>query len=388
MAVRDGGARSVMPAYNDIDGLPAHAHARLLTELLREQWQFRGTVVSDYYGVSLLEEAHRVVQGEGDAARLALAAGVDVELPAARCFSPADPLPEELLDRAALRVLAQKCELGLLDPDWEPATSGTHVQLNPPHMRELARVVAEESVVLLANDSGVLPLDDGLRIALLGPLAHEQAAMLGCYTFPRHVGVHHPDLPIGVDVPTLAQALHAEFPAAVFVEDPAGADVCLAVVGDRSGLFGRGSSGEGCDAEDLRLPYGQAGVLDEAMACGAPVVIVVLGAAPTRSAVGPAGPLPSSRRSSPARRAAARSRVSCPGGSSRPGGSPSPCRAAPAVSPPRTWPRHSVGTASPAPWTRRLCIRSGTAFPTPRSTGANRNVPHRSSPPRATLRSV
>ncbi|MEU7644546.1 beta-glucosidase [Streptomyces huasconensis] len=280
MAVRDGGARSVMPAYNDIDGLPAHAHARLLTELLRDQWEFSGTVVSDYYGVSLLEEAHRVVQGEGDAARLALAAGVDVELPAARCFSPADPLPEELLDRAALRVLAQKCELGLLDPDWEPATSGTHVQLNPPHMRELARVVAEESVVLLANDSGVLPLDDGLRIALLGPLAHEQAAMLGCYTFPRHVGVHHPDLPIGVDVPTLAQALRTEFPGAVFVEDPAGADVCLAVVGDRSGLFGRGSSGEGCDAEDLRLPYGQAGVLDEAMACGAPVVIVVLGGRP------------------------------------------------------------------------------------------------------------
>ncbi|MFK4067062.1 glycoside hydrolase family 3 N-terminal domain-containing protein [Streptomyces sp. NPDC029674] len=282
MAVRDGGARSVMPAYNDIDGLPAHAHGRLLTQLLRENWQFTGTVVSDYYGVSLLEEAHRVAEGEGGAARLALAAGVDVELPAARCFSPADPLPEDLLDRAALRVLTQKCELGLLDPGWEPVAGGEPVYLNPPHMRELARQVAEESVVLLANDSGVLPLapGDGPRIALLGPLAHEQAAMLGCYTFPRHVGVHHPDLPTGVEVPTLAQALHAEFPGAVFVDDPAGADVCLAVVGDRSGLFGRGSSGEGCDAEDLQLPYGQGDVLDEAMACGAPVVIVVLGGRP------------------------------------------------------------------------------------------------------------
>ncbi|MGX1135089.1 beta-xylosidase [Streptomyces glaucescens] len=280
MAVRDGGARSVMPAYNDIDGLPAHAHTRLLTRLLREQWGFTGTVVSDYYGVSLLEEAHRVAEGEDQAARIALAAGVDVELPAARCFSPADPLPEDLLDRAALRVLTQKCELGLLDPDWEPVTGGESVDLNPPHMRDLARKVAEESVVLLANDSGVLPLRDGLRIALLGSLADEQAAMLGCYTFPRHVGVHHPELPTGVEVPTLAEALRAELPGAVFVDDSQAADVCLAVVGDRSGLFGRGSSGEGCDAEDLQLPYGQVEVLDEALASGVPVVIVVFSGRP------------------------------------------------------------------------------------------------------------
>ncbi|WP_329467171.1 beta-glucosidase family protein [Streptomyces sp. NBC_01431] len=280
MAIRDGGARSVMPAYNDIDGLPAHAHTALLTQLLREQWEFTGTVVSDYYGVSLLEEAHQIADGEGAAARLALAAGVDVELPAARCFSPADPLPEDLLDRAALRVLIQKCELGLLDPDWEPVTGDVPVDLDPPHMRELARRVAEESVVLLANDAGALPLSDGLRIAVVGPLADEQAAMLGCYTFPRHVGVHHPDLATGVEVLTLAEALRAEFPGAAFVDDPADADVALAVVGDRSGLFGRGSSGEGCDAEDLQLPYGQAEVLDETMACGTPTVLVVLSGRP------------------------------------------------------------------------------------------------------------
>ncbi|MGW6143802.1 glycoside hydrolase family 3 N-terminal domain-containing protein [Streptomyces sp. NPDC055140] len=280
MAIRDGGARSVMPAYNDIDGLPAHAHAGLLTQILREQWEFTGTVVSDYYGVSLLEEAHRVADGESRAARLALAAGVDVELPAARCFDPANPLPEDLLDRAALRVLTQKCELGLLDPDVSPVADGAPVDLNPPHMRELAQKVAEESVVLLANESGLLPLSDGRRIALLGPLADEQAAMLGCYTFPRHVGVHHPELPTGVGVPTLAEALRTELPDAVIVDDPAKADVCLAVVGDRSGLFGRGSSGEGCDAEDLQLPYKQAELLDEAMSCGLPVVIVVLSGRP------------------------------------------------------------------------------------------------------------
>ncbi|MGW4984712.1 glycoside hydrolase family 3 C-terminal domain-containing protein, partial [Streptomyces mirabilis] len=144
----------------------------------------------------------------------------------------------------------------------------------------LARKVAEESVVLLANDTGVLPLSDGLRIAVVGPLADEQAAMLGCYTFPRHVGVHHPELPTGVEVLTLVEALRTEFPGAVFVDEPADADMALAVVGDRSGLFGRGSSGEGCDAEDLQLPYGQVELLDEVMACGTPVVIAVLSGRP------------------------------------------------------------------------------------------------------------
>ncbi|MFJ4713317.1 glycoside hydrolase family 3 N-terminal domain-containing protein [Streptomyces sp. NPDC088785] len=280
MAVRDGGARSVMPAYNDIDGVPCHASGELLTDILRDAWQFTGTVVSDYFGLSFLESAHRVAGSPADAARLALGAGVDVELPAARCVDVTDPPPDALLDRAALRVLTQKGELGLLDPDWEPVTGAAPVDLNPPHLRDLARRLAEESVVLLANDSGVLPLPAAPRLAVVGPLAGEQAAMLGCYTFPRHVGVHHPDLPPGVDVPTLAEALSAELPAADLVTDPADADLCLAVVGDRSGLFGRGSSGEGCDATDLELPYGQGEILDAALASGTPTVIVVLSGRP------------------------------------------------------------------------------------------------------------
>ncbi|GGV67430.1 beta-glucosidase [Streptomyces longisporoflavus] len=293
MALREGGARSVMASYNDIDGLPGHAHTGLLTHLLRDTWQFTGTVVADYFGIAFLESAHQVAATEGDAARIALAAGVDVELPAARCLPAADHLPEDLIDRAALRVLTQKCELGLLDRDWEPVTgsagtAGTTgdtedalIDLNPPQMRDLARAVAQESVVLLANDAGLLPLAaEGLRIALAGPLAHEQAAMLGCYTFPRHVGVNHPELPAGVDVPTLAEALRAELPGALFVDDPTQADICLTVVGDRSGLFGRGSSGEGCDTEDLELPYQQGALLDEVFATGTPTVVIVLSGRP------------------------------------------------------------------------------------------------------------
>ncbi|WP_369261367.1 glycoside hydrolase family 3 N-terminal domain-containing protein [Streptomyces sp. R35] len=280
MALREGGARSVMAAYNDVDGLPAHAHRGLLSQLLRGQWKFTGTVVADYFAVSLLESAHGLADSPAGAAALALAAGVDVELPAVRCYG-SGPLDEDLVDRAALRVLTQKCELGLLDPDWEsPAAEGT-VDFDPPHMREIARQLAEESVVLLANGDGALPLAPEVRrIAVLGPLADDPAAMLGCYTFPRHVLLDHPDVPMGVAVPTLLDALRAELPDAEFGEDPAAADVCVVAVGDRSGLFGRGTSGEGCDAADLELPEGQGELVDKALAAGTPVVLVVFSGRP------------------------------------------------------------------------------------------------------------
>ncbi|MER6127813.1 glycoside hydrolase family 3 N-terminal domain-containing protein [Streptomyces sp. NPDC001795] len=282
MAVRDGGASSVMAAYNDLDGLPAHAHTPLLTHLLRDLWGFEGTVVADYFGISFLESAHHVAASPGQAGALALTAGVDVELPAVRCFGTplleavrAGQVPEPSVDRAVLRVLTQKCELGLLDPDWAPQPPPV-LDLDPPRLRELAARLAEESVVLLADEGGVLPLGDGGRIAVVGPLADDPAGMMGCYSFPRHVGVEHPDLPMGVDVPTVREALRAEFPGADLVSDPAGADLCVAVLGDRSGLFGRGTSGEGCDAPDLRLPQGQDELLDALLETGTPVILVLL----------------------------------------------------------------------------------------------------------------
>ncbi|MFK0022592.1 glycoside hydrolase family 3 N-terminal domain-containing protein [Streptomyces sp. NPDC090798] len=279
MAVREGGARSVMASYNDLDGLPAHAHRRLLTELLREEWQFTGTVVADYFGVSFLETAHGLTDSPAGAAGLALAAGVDVELPAVRCYG-AGPLDEEFVDRAALRVLTQKCELGLLDPGWAPPADSASADLDPPHMRALARQLAQESVVLLAN-GGTLPLASGVRrIAVLGPLADDPAAMLGCYTFPRHVLLDYPEVEMGVGVPTLLEALRAELPDVEFTDDPVAADVCVVAVGDRSGLFGRGTSGEGCDAADLELPEGQGELVDKTLASGAPVVLVVLSGRP------------------------------------------------------------------------------------------------------------
>ncbi|MFJ4583908.1 beta-xylosidase/alpha-l-arabinosidase [Streptomyces echinatus] len=301
MALREGGARSVMAAYTETDGVPASADPRLLIGLLRQEWGFTGTVVADYFGIGFLRTLHRVAADEAEAARLALAAGVDVELPAPDCYGP--PLvaavregrvPEALVDRAARRVLRQKCELGLLDEDWRPEPEGP-LDLDPARNRALARRLAEESVVLLDNPGGLLPLAPGTRIAVVGPRAADPLAMLGCYSFPSHVLADHPGVPLGIDVPTVLDSLRAEFPDAKVtsaegcgVSDPdtagfaeavaraAEADVCVAVLGDRAGLFGRGTSGEGCDVSDLRLPGVQAELLDALVATGVPVVLVLL----------------------------------------------------------------------------------------------------------------
>lgn len=301
MALREGGARSVMASYTETDGVPVSADPRLLTELLRDEWGFTGTVVADYYGIGFLRTQHRVAEDDAEAAHLALAAGVDVELPTLRCYGA--PLvtavregrvPQALVDRAARRVLLQKCELGLLDEDWRPEPRGP-VELDSAGNRALARRLAEESVVLLDNPDGLLPLAPGARVAVVGPRSADPLAMLGCYSFPSHVLPHHPGVPAGIAIPTVLEALRAELPDAEVtfapgceVTDPdtagfaeavaraAEADVCVAVLGDRSGLFGRGTSGEGCDVADLRLPGAQGELLDALVATGVPVVLVLL----------------------------------------------------------------------------------------------------------------
>jgi len=185
-------------------------------------------------------------------------------------------VPESIVDTAVSRVLRQKCALGMLDAGWQRDTSST-VDLDPPEGRAIARRIAEESVVLLSND-GVLPLRDDVRVALVGVQADTDAAMLGCYTFPRHI----PSAPRGVDIPTLRSALSTALPgAAVYAEGGADAvvaardaDVCVVALGDQSGLFGRGTSGEGCDASDLRIPGHE--LLDAVLETGTPVVLVLL----------------------------------------------------------------------------------------------------------------
>ena len=319
MAVRESGVRSVMHAYTDLDGVPSAADASLLTELLRDTWGFSGTVVADYFGIAFLKNLHGIAGSLGEAAAAALAAGVDVELPTVHAFGEhliaeveAGRVPVSLIDRALNRVLVQKIELGLLDEDWSavpPALQDANLQnaglqstaglegsitLDTTANRKLAARIAEESIVLASNN-GILPLRKPGRIAVVGPNADNTQAFLGCYSFPAHVGGQHPDVPVGIELPTVAQALRAEFPdspltvaAGCSIDDAStegfddavaaasDADVIIAVMGDRAGLFGRGTSGEGCDVESLVLPGVQQQLLDRLIETGVPVVLVLL----------------------------------------------------------------------------------------------------------------
>ncbi|MEV6710913.1 glycoside hydrolase family 3 N-terminal domain-containing protein [Lentzea sp. NPDC051208] len=294
------GARSVMNSYSDNDGVPVAADPEMLTERLRGEYGFTGTVVADYFSVAFLHKLHNVAAGREDAAAQALTAGIDVELPTVDCYG--EPLLEglhfdrvdvALVDRAVSRVLAQKFELGLLDPGYSPAPDA-NLDLDDPESRALAREVAERSIVLLQND-GVLPLA-GKRLAVVGPRADEPGAMMGCYSFPLHVGVHHPDAEMGIEVATVLDALREDHDVvfargcpvlggtddeiAEAVEAARQAEVCVVVLGDQAGLFGKGTSGEGCDVEDLRLPGRQEELLEAVLGTGMPVVLVLLSGRP------------------------------------------------------------------------------------------------------------
>jgi beta-glucosidase len=296
MALR-AGARSVMNSYTDVDGVPSAADPALLTDLLRDTLGFTGTVAADYFSVAFLETLHHVAASPEEAAGLALAAGIDVELPAVNAFGApllaavtAGVVDEKLVDRALCRVLTQKCELGLLDPDWAPAEPA-NVDLDPPASRRVALELAQRSVVLLAND-GTLPLREGTRVAVVGPRADTPEAMVGCYSFPRHVLLHYPGLELGVDIPTVREAVAETLEVTHVLGCPvlggtdediadavviaAEADVCVAVLGDEAGLFGNGTSGEGCDVSDLRLPGRQEELLEALLGTGTPVVVVLL----------------------------------------------------------------------------------------------------------------
>lgn len=299
-AIREGGADSVMNSYSEVDGVPAGADRWLLTGLLRDEWGFTGTVVSDYWAIPFLASNHRIVAGPAEAGTLALTAGIDVELPDTIGYRPG-VAAEELIDRAARRVLLQKARLGLLDEDWTPERSvagADRVELDSPGNRDLARELAERSIVLL-DPGTALPLAPGGRIAVVGPCADDASTFLGCYAFPNHVLPRYPGVTAEIELPTAVEALRAELPetdfryergCAVDGDDRSGlaaavaaaesADVVVAFVGDRAGLFGAGTSGEGCDAPDLRLPGVQPELLDALLATGRPVVVVVVSGRP------------------------------------------------------------------------------------------------------------
>ena len=191
-AVQKGGALSVMPSYNEIDGVPSHANTRLLRDILRNEWGFKGFLVSDYYAIWELSHrpdthGHGVAQDRKEAAKLAVKAGVNMELPEPDCYlSLAElvregTLKEKELDELVAPLLYYKFKLGLFEDPYVAPAEAERVVASQAN-RTLALQAARETITLLKNENNLAPLDPGKikALAVIGPNADRE--MLGGYS--------------------------------------------------------------------------------------------------------------------------------------------------------------------------------------------------------------
>jgi len=191
-AIEQGGALSVMASYNEIDGVPSHASRWLLREVLRDEWKFRGFVVSDYFAIRELAErpelyGHHVAKDGKEAAALAVRAGVNIELPDPDCYNHLvelvreGTLAESELDELVAPMLAAKFRLGLFEDPYVDPAEAERIVGSDSH-REVALEAPRKTITLLKNDGDILPLDDrNIRTsAVIGPNANR--LMLGGYS--------------------------------------------------------------------------------------------------------------------------------------------------------------------------------------------------------------
>ncbi|MGI3224251.1 glycoside hydrolase family 3 N-terminal domain-containing protein [Streptomyces sp. GTA36] len=338
-AIKVAGLGSVMNSYSEIDGVPVGASRAVLTDLLRGRMGFTGSVVSDYGTVEGLVSRQGVASSLAEAGELALAAGLDVDLPAASGFSTlADSIRERRLDEAVLddavrRVLVDKFKLGLFE---NPYASTDPIELSAVQSEgaDLSRELADESVTLLKND-GQLPLAKAGRIAVIGPHADSAMVNFAAYTYPsvidmlkglangesRMAGVEtmlESSSPEGAETgapqfaqfmendsedvarhvygtKTLVEAIRAAAPDAIVQsvegvgihpDDPQNldaavalaqdADVVILAIGGKAGWFGtRITEGEGTDAARVELSDHQVALVDAVGATETPLVAVL-----------------------------------------------------------------------------------------------------------------
>lgn len=305
-AAIDEGAMSVMTSYNSIDGVPTTANPRLLRDVLRGEWGFGGFVVSDLESIDGLAGSHHVAADRQEAGEQALMAGVDVDL-GANCFSRlaesvrSGRVPEKVLDEAVRNVLLCKFRFGLFDHPYVDENAAASSVRCQDHI-ELARKVARESIVLLENN-GILPLRNGLKVAVIGPDADNMYNQLGDYTAPQdrsnvstmldgirnRIGESNVVYARGCAV---RDEMSADIPAAV--RAARSADVSVVVVGGSSardfktkyidtgaavvdsGTVSDMEAGEGFDRSTLTLMGKQQELLEAVHAVGKPVVVVYI----------------------------------------------------------------------------------------------------------------
>ena len=290
-AAIDAGAGSVMTSFNEIGGIPSTASPWLMTTLLRREWGFKGFVVSDWTAINELLN-HGVAGTRADAGKLALEAGVDMDmvsriyvddLPA---LMRAGRIPIAVVNEAVRRVLRAKAALGLFDDPYHGATAEHEraVLLAPEH-RQMARRVAEESIVLLKNDASLLPIGQRVRtLAVIGPLADDKVSALG--SWPGRGDPQDAVTPLAgikaragsVNVVYAKGCGITDTTTAGFAEAVAAAkqaDVAVLVLGEAGDM-----SGEAASRADIDLPGVQPRLLEAIQATGTPVVLVVMSGRP------------------------------------------------------------------------------------------------------------
>ncbi len=188
-AIKEANAAAVMASYNEIDGVPSHVSQFLLKDVLRDEWGFKGIVVSDYFAIDELETRHSIVSNIGDAGEIALRTGVDLELPDPAAYPlmvervQNGQLSEKIIDRSLRKVLEMKHRAGLLDETFDfPDAAKAEAVTGNAEARALALKASHQAITLLKNDDNFLPLDKTSlkRVAVIGPNAAN--IVLGGYT--------------------------------------------------------------------------------------------------------------------------------------------------------------------------------------------------------------
>jgi beta-glucosidase len=289
-AARDAGVGTFMSAFNDLSGVPATANAFILTKILRDEWKFDGFVVSDYTAVEELLK-HGVAANEQEAARLALSAGVEMEM-VSRLYGKHlaqlvrdGKLSQSTIDEAVRRILRIKFRLGLFDrPYADPARESVMI-MNSVH-RQAARRIAARSMVLLKNERETLPLSKSVKsIAVIGPLGDSQKDIIGSWSGDGNAS-DAVTLLDGIKEKVSSQtkvtytkgcAVDADSTAGfdAAVEAARAADVAIVAVGESAEMTGEASS-----RSSLDLPGRQLELVQAIQATGKPVVVVLMNGRP------------------------------------------------------------------------------------------------------------
>ncbi len=261
-AAVDAGARTVMTAFNEVDGIPATANRWLLTEILREKWGFQGWVVTDYTAVSELKN-HGIAATDADAAKQAFLAGSDMDMVSEAYINYlTDSIHESQLDEAVLRILETKWDIGLFEDPFARCDS-THVESTH---RQLALEAARESLVLLKNDGDLLPLQKRGRIAVVGPFANVQRELLGCWIAAGDASQV---------ISPIAAIREIVGEHAIITDDITSADYIILMLGE-----GHEESGEAASKTDIRLSQSQRELAARILTTGKPCVLVTLSGRP------------------------------------------------------------------------------------------------------------